>query len=72
MATIEERLSTIGKLHIESDTDMIKELENAVARGMSDDERYEQMISFTMAMLPKGCTLTRSEVREILAKNKWA
>ncbi len=53
------------------DDEVIRLLKEAVARGMSPQEQHAQMVSFTMAMLPEGCTVTREEVEEMLAKNYW-
>lgn len=51
---------------------VVELLQEAATRGVSDEERYDQMVSFTMSMLPRKCSLTRAKVEEILAKRKWA
>ena len=51
---------------------VVELLKDAASRGVSTEERYDQMVSFTMSMLPRNSSLTRAKVEEILAERSWA
>lgn len=57
-----------SKGYLKDSADLAAQIRKAVSRPMSREELREQKLNFVTGMLPRGCSMTRKDVADLLDK----